>query len=743
MRACAVASLLLVLPLGALAQSETPAPPPAPLTVSSPPGKLALVLSGGGARGAAHIGVLKVLEELHIRPDLVVGTSMGSIVGGLYAAGWSPAEIEDLLVGINWNEVFRDRVDRDKRTFRRKQDDEPYLIQTKIRFKGHKPYIPSGALGGQSLELLLRELEMQSDAATDFDRLPIPYRAVAMDIVTGEAVVIDHGSLATAMRASMSIPGAFPPVQLEGRSLVDGGSAANLPVGIAQQLGAGRIIAVDISSPLTREGEVPDDFFAVYMRLSSILTVANRVEDTKRLGPGDVLIVPELGDITFVSFDRATEAVGIGELAARAQLEQLRPFGADQEAWREFEARHQSPTASRPVIDEVRLVNTSPVADEVILAQLDIRPGEPLDHEDLRDKLLRLYNLDYFDVIRDRIEVVDGRRTLIIETPPKPTGRNVAQLGVDFRDDFQGDTGYALIVRHQLLAANRRGGEWQNVVQIGERDLFATSFYQPIDPAMRWFVEPAAHFGRFGQPIWFKEEPIAEYQVEESLAQVDAGRVFGNWGELRAGAFYSRNQGDTLIGPPVFGSLDSDLAGVATSFRIDTRNSPLFTTRGWDVRARYQRSLEDLGSEEEFQQTFLSADYAVSFGPSTLAPHVEFSINAEPLSAFTSVNLGGLGRLSGLGTNELVGQNLVFGRLTYQYRLARIDLAGIRMRLYAGATLEAGNVYREGTALTWDLMRTCGSAYLGAETPIGPVFLGYGRADDGRDRLYLQIGQSY
>jgi NTE family protein len=736
MRACVAGLLLPLVALSALAQQESPEPAPAPP-------KLALVLSGGGARGAAHIGVLKVLEEMHIVPDLVVGTSMGSIVGGLYAAGWSPAEIEELLEGIDWNEVFRDRVERDQRTFRRKQDDEPFLIQTKIRFKGLKPYIPGGALGGQSLELLLRSLEMQSAAPTDFDRLPIPYRAVAMDIVTGEPVVIDRGSLATAMRASMSIPGAFPPVQLEGRSLVDGGSAANLPVGIAQQLGAGRIIAVDISSPLTREGEVPDDFFAVYMRLSSILTVANRVEDTRRLGPGDVLIVPELGDITFVSFERAAEAVGLGEQAARAQLDDLRSFAADDTRWREFEAQHRKPAATRPVIDEVHLVNTSPISDELILAQLDIRPGEPLEHDALRDKLLRLYNLEYFDVIRDRIDEVDGRRVLVIETPAKPHGRNVAQLGVGFVDDFEGDAGYALTVRHQMLAANRRGGEWQNVGQLGDRGIAATSFYQPLDPGMRWFVQPGAFYYRFQQPVWLDGEALSEYVLTETRAQFDVGRVFGNWGELRLAAFYSSNDGETRIGPELLGDVSANLAGVSGSFRIDTRNATIFPTKGWDVRARYLYSLDSLGSDVKFQQVHLGAQYSFSFGHHTLAPYVEYSANADRLSPFTSVNLGGLRRLSGLGTNELVGRDLAFARLRYQYRLARVDLAGIHVRLYAGATFEAGNVFNEGDPVSWDSLRQGGSVFLGAVTPIGPLYFVYGRTDGGRDRVYFAIGESF
>ncbi len=717
---------------------EPQAPDPAPARP-----KLALVLSGGGARGAAHIGVLKVLEELRIRPDIVVGTSMGSIVGGLYAAGWSPQEIETLLAEIDWDEMFRDRLYRPEQSFRRKQDDEPFLVQTKIRFKGLKPYIPGGALAGQSLELMLLSLEMQSTTEQDFDRLPIPFRAVAMDIVTGEPVVIGSGSLAAAMRASMSIPGAFPPVVLNGRTLVDGGAAANLPVGLAQQMGFDRVIAVDISSRLSRTGDAPDSFLAVYMQLNSIMTAANRVEDIKRLRAGDVLIVPDLGDVSFVDFDRAGETVAIGTDAARAKADELRPLAADEARWREFEARHRKPALLAPVIDEVRLVNTSPIADEVILAHLGLRAGDPLDDKVLRARLLTLYNLSYFGIIRDRVETVDGRQVLVIETPARPYGRNVAQFGLNFRDDFEGDSAYNLTIRHQFLAVNRRGGEWQNVLQIGDRALVSSAFYQPLDLRMRWFVEPALRYERFQQPVWFEAEPVAEYLLQDIGAHLDVGYVLGNWGELRMGPFYSRNRATLRTGLPIFPTFDDDLAGVGAQFRVDTRDSTVFPTRGWNVHASYGKSVESLGSDAAFDQVTLSAEYSIPLGASTVAPYVEASFNAERPTPFTSVNLGGLGRLSGLGLNELAGEDLVFGRLRYQYRLASIDAAGIRMRLYVGATLEAGNVYEEGASITADSLRTGYSAYFAAETPVGPVYLGYGRTDGGRDRVYFLIGDSY
>ena len=281
--------------------------------------KLVLVLSGGGARGFAHIGVIRVLEELHIAPDLIVGTSMGSIIGGLYAAGWSTDDMEELVRTIDWEKIFTDRIDRADRSFRRKQDDRPVMIQGRLNFDGLKPVLPSGVVDGQRLELVLRIVEALSPRYDDFDDLPIPFRAVAADIATGERVVIGSGSLATAMRASMSIPGAVPPVPFEGHQLVDGGITANLPVGVAKDLGAKQIIAVDISSPLLGEDQKFETFMNIYSHLNSLLTVRNRDLDAALLQSGDVLIVPDLGDISFISFDRGQEAVAIGEEAARLQ----------------------------------------------------------------------------------------------------------------------------------------------------------------------------------------------------------------------------------------------------------------------------------------------------------------------------------------------------------------------------------------------------------------------------------------
>ncbi|MEW6337480.1 MAG: patatin-like phospholipase family protein [Acidobacteriota bacterium] len=703
--------------------------------------KLALVLSGGGARGAAHIGALRVLEELHVVPDLVVGTSMGSIVGGLYASGWSPDEIEQLLLSVDWAEMFSDRVVRAERSFRRKQDDVTLLIQGRLRFDGWRTYAPPGAVVGQRLESLLDTIEMRSTTAEDFDDLPIPYRAVAVDLATARPVVIGRGRLSVAMRASMSIPGLFAPVELDGKRLADGGAVANLPVSVARDLGATSIIAVDISSPLGAPGQ---GFVSVFRHMESMLTQGNVVEDAKNLGPADVYIRPELGDISFLAFDRSHEAVALGEDAVRLEVERLRDFAASEEAWASFQARHRrhGPDALR--VDRVRIANSSWVDDRIVHDGLDIPIGQPLDEAALRQQVMDLFALDTFGVIDLRLDRTPTGNELAVTTPAKPYGHSSLQFGVGFADDFSGDTGYTLAVRHLLMAANRRGGEWQNILQGGEVQVLFSEFYQPLDRGQRWFVAPAVEVRRTNQPLYLGGTQIAEYRLGTDRASLALGRVLGNWGEVRLEAATGRDDLRLRIGIPFLPDLKDEFGGVRAAFRVETLDAPIFPREGTRILAWHEQSAEGLGADAEYRRSFVSALHAVSWGGLTLVPYLEVGWSEESADVFAAqFPLGGYGRLSGTARNEFYGDRLILARLVTRWRLARLDLASLRVRAYAGLSLEAGETFDVSESVTATALTPAGSVFVGAETPIGPILLAYGVADGGRHRTYLLIGQAF
>ena len=713
---------------------------PAP---SAPPPKVTLVLSGGGARGAAHVGVLKVLKEMRVPIDRVVGTSMGSVVGGLYAAGWEPEEIEKMMSGMNWRQLFTDQPARSDRSFRRKQDDTVFLVATRLRFKGWLPYLPPSMLSGQRLELLLNSLEIQSTGEIDFDRLPIPYRAVAADLATGRAVILDHGSLAAAMRASMSIAGVFPPAEIDGRKLVDGGAVANLPVRIARRLGADRIIAVDITSPLLEEKKL-GSVISIVNQMGGLLTTANREEDLRCLETGDVLIQPDLGDITFTDLERAGEAVRIGEQAARAVADRLRPFAVDEAEYARFEKKHHRRPPEELQVDRVFLVNTSRVDNRVILKRLPLQAGGAFDPVGVQRNLIRLSGLDYFGVIRDGFQRKDGEGVLTVTTPDKPYGRNSLQFGFSFQDDFHGENSYSLSARHLFLAMNRRGGEWENVGQIGDRGMLRSVLYQPLDWGMKWFVSPSGEMLREDQTLWEGNDPVADFRIDSNIGRLDFGRVLGEWGEARAGAYYARNLGHVRVGTPLIPDYSEHDGGFRLSLRSDTRDSVVFPRRGAQAMAWYSHSLENFGADSERVQAGLFAEKAWSFGRNTLVPAVETLKTLDGTVTLVSApTLGGFLRLSGLGPEQLVGESCVLARLGYYRELSRIDLGALSSRVYAGASVEVGNVYDPGDPVTWDTLRHNGAVYLGAQTIMGPAYLGVGFAEGGERRLYLIIGQRF
>jgi len=708
--------------------------------------RLALVLSGGGARGAAHIGVLKVLEELHVKPDFIVGTSMGSIVGGLYASGYSPEALDNILSKTDWNDLFVDAVERRDRSFRRKGDDATFLIPGKLRFKNWVPYLPRSLFGGQQLELYLHGLEIESRASSDFNDLPIPYRAVALDLLTGEGVVLDHGSVANAMRASMAVPGMFAPVEIDGRTLVDGGAAANLPIGIAQALGADAVIAVDITSPLVGAESI-QSFFSVISQWTSFATVANRIEDIKRLRPGDVLITPALGDMGFIDFKKASDAIALGEKAAREAAGTLKRFAVSDAEWAEFEKRHRLRPDEQLIVDEVKIDNRSWVDTRVLESRLKVTTGKPFDQKTFDASVMHAYGLDYFGLMSDKYETIDGKGVLSLDVPEKPYSKNSLQFGASFRDDFSGDANYTFALRHLLIAANRRGGEWENVGQIGQSRLFRSSFYQPLDYAMRWFVSPSAETSQETFLLWENGDPVSEGVSESNFGTLAVGRVWSDWGELRVGAFYNHSSGSVLIGDPSLITDESDEhdGGIQYGFKVDTRDSVVFPERGVTVNSWYRDSHESMGADAPRQLVHLEADIAMTFGRVTIVPAIKGqSLVQGPLSFESSCELGGFLNLSGLGTGELRGERCVLGRTTAYVQLSHIDLGPLSTAVYGGLSLEAGNIYfRDGEKVTWDSLRTGGSLFVGAKTPIGPAFVAWGTTDEGDHRLYFVIGDRF
>ena len=724
------------LALASAAAEPVEAPPHRP--------KVALVLSGGGARGSAHIGVLKVLEEYHVPVDLVVGTSMGSIVGGLYASGWSSEELEKEITAIDWGTVFVDRLPRDAKTFRRKEEDSRFLIPIKMRFKHWKPYLPTAVIGGQNLELLFQRFAIESTGLQDFDRFPIPYRAVASDLATGGAVVIGKGSLSTAMRASMSLPGIFPPVELDGKTLADGGMAANFPIRIARAMGADVIIGVDITTPL-RKKEQLGNLLTRIDQVTSLLTNANKDPDMAAVKPGDVILVPELSDITFSDFAKVKETIARGETAAHASESRLRALSVPDAEWDAYVARHRRRPESDLIVDKVVIENTGPLSDAIVKRRIVVPTGKPLSGADLGKQITRLYGLDVFGSIHHDFERTDGQGVLTIQVPPKPYGKNSLQFGFFIANDFKGDLGVDLTVSHLLMPVNRAGGEWRNIVQFGTHNVVSSEFYQPLEPSLSWIFDSRVRYRRQQVNFFSTDgEAISEYTFKTADIAAGFGRVFGSWGEILVGGFRASGSGSLRIGSPTLPSGSTDDGGISALFAVDTLDSTTWPRHGTSAAVEYRRSLTAMGAEGPGSFARIALAKAMTLKKDVVFLLVEASdIISGPTVIDNAATLGGFLRLSGLHENQLLGERGGLARLMYYHELTTFSLGSMTQRMYVGFSAETGNTYSAGDPVTWPSLRLAGSVFVGADTVLGPAYFGYGYENSGQQSAYIVIGRRF
>jgi NTE family protein len=708
--------------------------------------RIGLALSGGGARGAAHVGVLKVLEERRIPIDYIAGTSMGAIVGGLYASGLSAAELETIITTIDWTAAFSDFIPRTERSFRRKRDDDLYLVKNKPGVKGLNLLFPPGLLDGQKIDLLLKRHTLPVVEIRDFDKLGIPFRAVAADLATGEPVVIDRGDLALALRASMSIPVVFAPREIDGRLLVDGGIVRNLPVEVLRQMGADVIIAVDISTPLL-EREQLRSVLAVTDQILGIMTRRDTDRQIASLRPGDVLILPDLGDITTASFDRATEAIPAGTEAAEAALDTLARLSVSPEEYGAYKAARTAEgraAAGRfargapPVVEEVRIVNRSRLADGVIAARLKVEAGKPLDVDRLERDLDHIFGLELFESVYYDLSADSGRTALTVTLRERSWGPNYLQAGVAIFEEFEG-ANFNLAAAYTRTAINRLNGEWRLGAQIGQEPGVFTEIYQPLEKSLRWFLHLKAAFSDRADNVFDAEgNNISELGVRSYGGEIAAGRELGTFGEIRAGILREAGTISTQVGAPGTPDVDFNTGEAYLKFSIDELDDVNFPRSGGDLRLRLAAGLEGLGSDVPYEQGTLEGSCAASLGRWTGLLEGTFATTRASDAPYQRLfRLGGFTRLSGLERNELIGRHAaILSALLYR-RIANLTM----LSLYAGASLEYGNVFQERDEIALDNGRVAGSAFLGLDTPVGPVYLAYGAAERGRENLYFFLGK--
>jgi NTE family protein len=728
-----LAGLCALLLLAALPQADAAQPPGAQPALGRP--RVALVLSGGGARGMAHIGVLRVLEELRVPVDIVVGTSFGAIIGGAYAGGADVAELERIVLATDWGRVLQDRPARGALSVRRREDDALVSSRLELGISRDGLALPGGAFTSGEVERLLRRLTPTA-SLHQVHQLPLVYRAVATDMLNGEMVIPLDVPLFTAMRASMAVPGAFSPITVDGRPLGDGGLVRNLPVDLARQLGAEVVIAVNVGTPLGGP-EVLTSAFGMAQQMIGILTEQNVQRSLRELRPQDVLITPDLGNTDFLAFDRTGANIEAGAAAARVQSQRLQPWSVSAEAWAEHQRRrtalHAALSTSPPTVAAVRvqaLDRSGRPLEEAVDTRLQI--GQPITPGALSDAADRVTR----ELGAERVEAVlvgegASREVVLLPISSVLTGGRL-RLGLDMSTDFSRSSEFTLSGLHSLGGRNAAGGEWRTLLRAGAVNEVQTEWYQPLAAGSRWFA--AARAGYRGEDATSYDDalrPVGVVRTASAFASLAFGRQLLDNGQARLGIQHRRLRVRVAI-PDIGVVLPITDHSWFGNLRFESLDSVGFPARGYLFSVageRYRSAKADLR---------LEGMSAASRGP--WAGHVYAVSQRASLDLTVPLALGGFLRMSGAPQNALLGERLAFGRAVLARQVATLP-ATVGTTVRIGLSLEAGRVIgspfetRSATPL-----RRAGSIFTVLDTRFGPVYLGYGHTRQVGNSVYLFLG---
>ena len=732
-------ALCLLIAAPALAQqAPADAPPPRP--------RIGLVLSGGGARGLAHVGVLKVLDELHVPVDAIAGTSMGAVIGGLYASGMTAAEIEALVKTVDWNAAFRDRPPRSDLNFRRKQDDREFLVRIPLGLKAGKFRVPRGLIQGQKLTQILRRETISVAGIDDFDRLPTRFRAVATDLETGERRVLAGGDLTEALRASMSAPGVFAPVELNGRLLVDGGLVENLPVDVAREMGVDIVIAVDVGFQPVGRREL-NSAIAVSNQMISIMMQRETDRQRELLVDGDVLIEPPLGTMLSLDFTVVDQTVQHGADTARGQAARLAELSVGEAEWQRYVAARAAGESELPDIQFVRVDAKSRRYRERIEAELSPVVGKPLDPGAMERRLSHLYGDDNFESLDYRIVRDHEAEGIEVSARRKSWGPNYVLFGLELQDDFEGSNSFSAGVRTQVTEVNKYGAEWQTDLRVGANPRFLTEFYQPIGYAWDWFIAPRLLVERRNFDFIQDGERLATYRVRNQEAGLDVGREFGNWGELRVGLIRGEGDQQLLVGnaadPDLPPRTDFERGELYSRFTLDRLDDVYFPRNGESFALQWNGARKGLGADVDADRISFDWLLARSTGRNTFVLWTSggVAVSGPQDSVQDFYTLGGLFNLSGLPAESLSGPHFGIARALYYRRVGSGGGGFLNVPTYAGISLELGNVWERRSDIDVDSARFNGAAFLGFDTFLGPIYLAAGLDEHGSRSFYLMLGR--
>ncbi len=725
--------VILSFPYAAFSQTTVPKKRPT----------VGLVLSGGGARGFAHIGVLKVLEENRIPVDYIGGASMGGLVGALYAMGKTPAEIEEFVGTLNWDELLRTSTNFDNLSFRRKEDRRNIPAPITLKGKVNNLKLPNALSSGQEIGLLFDRVTLPYASVKNFDNLPIPFRTVGTNMVDGYSVTLREGSLSRALRATMSIPGVFSPVEIDGKILSDGGLVNNIPTNIVKEMGADILIVVNIETqPGNREAL--ESLPGVLAQTINIATLDN---SRRSLREADFIIAPNLENYTLANFAESAKIIQLGYQGAEQKIALLKGLSLDETEWQahlENRKQREQPDIA-PVPEFVAIEGSDTDAAKTIQEKLgDKYDGQLFDREkqdQLAEDLTDLTGTGRFDSLSYGLTERSGRTGLLIssgkigENPSTPTR---LELGLDVNSVESDNVNFNFLARLTFYDVGRYGAEWRNDLRVGSNTLLATEYYRPLGET-NFFVAPRASYERRRINIFDDGNRLAEYVGQTTQAGIDLGYNFNSRSELRAGYTIGYQNISRRIGNPLLPDLKGKFSTAGLRWTYDGLNEAQVPTRGILTRNTlnyYFDSPESIGN-------FTQAETRSEIFRSVSQRNILFGFGGggttfgEIPSSFQQFTLGGPLRLGGYGYDEFRAANYLQGGfgILHNPEFYPTFLGG---KVYIGAWYEAGSAFEKFSTANYRQSISGGAVI---ETLFGPVFIGTSINENGRGRFYFSFGK--
>jgi NTE family protein len=695
--------------------------------------RVGVVLSGGGARGAAHIGVLRVLEELRIPVDAVAGTSMGAVVGGLYASGLSAAEIERELLSLDWPAIFRDDIPREALSFRRKDEQRQMALDRELGIGLGGVELPGGLVRGHSLELMLRILLLPVMSTRDFHHLPIPFRVTATDMETGELVTLAGGDLPRAIRASMAVPAAFTPVEWDGRRLVDGGLLENLPLGAMGELHVDVVIAVDIGSDL-QAWEGRESLFWIASQAATLVTR----EGTRRSleqAPPQLLLRPDVAGFSGADFPRSDSLIRRGEAAARAEASTLVRWSLHEAGYREWREEIVARRGGAPTPGSVEIRGVGPTLGARVRSGMETRAGVPLDTAMLRRDIDGLYGWGEFDRVGFTLTGDGEDLRLVIQPEPKQLGANTFRFGLGLTDDLAGRGSFALRTQFVMMRLTPQGGDLRLNTTFGDHREVGVEFFQPLSARSPLFVRTqVAHQRRIDAHL--ESRTRLSHSVRRSRLAGGLGAHIGTWAEVSGTLAFEH------VDAAPEGSSDEHPAFrgwqgfVIGSVEVDRMDDASFPQRGVLGRVEVRSSGSGWGEGPGYDQLSADLSWAWGRGRNSAVLSGAFGVPLRGEAPFHDrFRLGGLLRLSGLGPDAVLGQTMLFGRVLFFRSLG--TAGGVRV----GGAFELGDAWPGEEEFTLSRLRPGVTALTGMKTLLGSVALGVGVTEGGRWAGHLLLGR--